>query len=180
MSVTFPCLPPHTMSGRSKNATSEAFRPKRSGDLRRFCQATLQPYGVLFADEFDGALGFWSAVREVFPETRERRCWWHKISNVLNALPKSAQPGAKKALAEIWNAEDKDHAQAAASVFAADYGTKWPKASSSNDPTDQRVVISKSRDKPILSPIAPCPPPSRVPSPGYAFPQPLTKVTIVI
>jgi putative transposase len=48
----------------------------------------------------DGALGFWSAVREVFPETREQRCWWHKIGNVLNALPKSAQPGAKKALAE--------------------------------------------------------------------------------
>ena len=53
---------------------------------------------------------------------------FHKIGNVLNALPKSAQPGAKKALAEIWNAEDKGHAQAAANVFAADYGTKWPKA----------------------------------------------------
>ena len=74
----------------------------------------------------DGALGFWSAVREVFPEIREQRCW-HKIGNVRNAPPKSAQPGAKKALAEIWNAEDKDHAQAAADVFAADYATKWPK-----------------------------------------------------
>jgi transposase-like protein len=39
----------------------------------------------------DGALGFWSAVREVFPETREQRCWWHKIGNVLDALPKSDQ-----------------------------------------------------------------------------------------
>jgi hypothetical protein len=39
----------------------------------------------------------------IVPETREQRCWWHKIGNVLNALPKSAQPGAKKALAEIWN-----------------------------------------------------------------------------
>ena len=55
----------------------------------------------------DGALGFWSALREVFPETREQRCWFHKISNVLAALPKSAHPGAKKALAEIYNAEDK-------------------------------------------------------------------------
>jgi transposase-like protein len=64
----------------------------------------------------------------VFPETREQRCSWHKIGNVLNALPKSAHPGAKKALAEIWNAEDKDHAQAAANVFAADYATKWPTA----------------------------------------------------
>jgi hypothetical protein len=50
---------------------------------------------------------------------------WHKIGNVLNALPKSPQPGAKKALAEIWNAEDKDHAQAAANVFAADSGNSW-------------------------------------------------------
>jgi transposase-like protein len=76
----------------------------------------------------DGALGFWAAVRTVFPETREQRCWFHKIANVLNALPKSAQPGAKTALAQIWNAEDKDHAKKAAKAFAADYGAKWPKA----------------------------------------------------
>ena len=65
----------------------------------------------------DGALGFWAAVREVFPQTREQRCWFHKIANVLNALPKSAQPGAKKALAEIWQAEDREHAEAAAKVI---------------------------------------------------------------
>jgi len=76
----------------------------------------------------DGALGFWSAVREVFPETREQRCWFHKIANVLNALPKSVQSDAKAALAEIWNAEDKDHATAAAAAFEVTYGTKWPKA----------------------------------------------------
>jgi hypothetical protein len=46
-----------------------------------------------------GGLGFWAAVREVFPQTREQRCWFHKIANVLNALPKSAQPGAKAAIA---------------------------------------------------------------------------------
>ena len=57
----------------------------------------------------DGALGFWGALREVFPETAEQRCWFHKIANVLAALPKSAHPGAKKALAQIWNAEDKRH-----------------------------------------------------------------------
>ncbi|OLM27914.1 Mobile element protein [Pseudonocardia sp. Ae717_Ps2] len=51
----------------------------------------------------DGALGFWGALREVFPETREQRCWVHKTANVLAALPKSAHPGAKKALTEIWN-----------------------------------------------------------------------------
>ena len=76
----------------------------------------------------DGALGFWAAVREVFPQTREQRCWFHKIANVLNAPPKSAQPGAKAALTEIWNAEDKTHARAAAKGFAAHYGVKWPKA----------------------------------------------------
>ncbi len=76
----------------------------------------------------DGALGFWKALREVFPDTREQRCWWHKLGNVLAALPKSAHPGAKAALAEIYNAEDKTHAQAAAKAFAADYSAKFPKA----------------------------------------------------
>ena len=62
----------------------------------------------------DGALGFWGALREVFPQTTEQRCWFHKIANILGALPKSAHPGAKRALAEIWNAEDKRHALDAA------------------------------------------------------------------
>lgn len=95
-------------------------------DLLRSCKRRGMRTPVLAVG--DGALGFWAAVREVFPEAREQRCWFHKIANVLNALPKSAQPGAKAALAEIWNAEDKDHALAAVKAFAADYGTKWPKA----------------------------------------------------
>ena len=76
----------------------------------------------------DGALGFWGGLREVFPATREQRCWFHKIANVLGALPKSAHPGAKKALAEIWNAEDKQHALDAVSAFNAAYGAKFAKA----------------------------------------------------
>jgi putative transposase len=76
----------------------------------------------------DGALGFWAAVREVFPDTREQRCWFHVVANVLNCLPKSAQPGAKAALAEIYQAEDREHALAAAKSFTAEYGVKWPKA----------------------------------------------------
>ncbi|GAB3910853.1 IS256 family transposase [Microbispora bryophytorum subsp. camponoti] len=76
----------------------------------------------------DGALGFWSALGEVFPQARAQRCWFHKISNVLGALPKSAHPAAKKALAEIWNAEDKDHAERAVEDFRAVYGAKYPKA----------------------------------------------------
>ena len=76
----------------------------------------------------DGALGFWGALREVFPATRAQRCWVHKIANVLSALPKSAQPGARRALAEIRDAEDREHAVRAADAFAHDYGAKWPKA----------------------------------------------------
>jgi len=76
----------------------------------------------------DGALGMWAALRDVFPETREQRCWVHVTANVLNALPKSAQPGARKALAEIRDAEDRAHAEAAIKAFADEYKTKWPKA----------------------------------------------------
>src|SRR4249919_2817739 len=76
----------------------------------------------------DGALGFWNALREVFPEIGEGRCWFHKTANVLAALPKSAHPGAKKALAEIWGAENKAHARAAVKAFKAAYGAKFPKA----------------------------------------------------
>jgi transposase-like protein len=76
----------------------------------------------------DGALGFWGALREVFPAAREGRCWFHKTANVLAALPKSAHPGAKKALAGIWGAEDKAHAQAAVKAFEAAYRAKFPKA----------------------------------------------------
>jgi len=76
----------------------------------------------------DGALGFCKAIREVFPDTRGQRCWFHAGGNVLAALPKSAHPGAKAALAEIDNAEDKDHALKAAKAFADLYGAKWPKA----------------------------------------------------
>jgi putative transposase len=76
----------------------------------------------------DGALGFWAALREVFPAAAEQRCWFHKTGNVLAAMPKSAHPGAKKALAEIWGAEDKDHARAAAARFAQAYGARFGKA----------------------------------------------------
>lgn len=62
------------------------------------------------------------AVREVFPDSREQRCWFHVQANVLNALPKPAQPGARAALAEIYGAEDREHALAAVNTFAADYG----------------------------------------------------------
>lgn len=75
----------------------------------------------------DGALGFWGALGEVFPATRNQRCWVHKLANVLNALPTSAQPTARRALAEVRDAEDRDHAAQAIAAFARDFA-KWPKA----------------------------------------------------
>lgn len=76
----------------------------------------------------DGALGFWNALNEVFPETRHQRCWVHRTANCLDSLPKSAQPAAKKAIQDIYNAEDKEHAAAAVKAFAKQYGAKFPKA----------------------------------------------------
>ncbi|MEU7693344.1 IS256 family transposase [Microbispora hainanensis] len=76
----------------------------------------------------DGALGFWKALREVFPEAKEQRCWVHKTANVLDCLPKSAQPAAKAAIADIYNAEDKDQANKAIRTFERQYGAKFPKA----------------------------------------------------
>jgi len=92
----------------------------------------------------DGALGFWSALDEVYPETRHQRCWVHttpwmeevgrrrkpkpKTANVLNYLPKSVQAKAKKALQEIWMAEDRASAQKAFDQFVQTYQAKYPKA----------------------------------------------------
>lgn len=77
---------------------------------------------------------------------------------MLNALPKSAQPGAKAALAEIWNAEGREHAEAAAKAFATGYGTKWPKAVAKI--TDDLEVLLAFYDYP-RSTGSTCAPPSR-------------------
>ncbi|MFT0846329.1 IS256 family transposase [Actinomycetaceae bacterium L2_0104] len=95
-------------------------------DLLRSCKRRGMRAPVLAVG--DGALGFWRALRDVFPATAEQRCWWHKIGNVLAALPKSVHKDAKAALAEIYNAQDREHALAAAKAFSTAYGAKWPKA----------------------------------------------------
>src|SRR6478609_7713430 len=95
-------------------------------DLLRDCRRRGMTAPVLAVG--DGALGFWKAVREVFPATREQRCWFHKQANVLAGLPKSAHPGALAAMREIYNAEDIDKAQVAIKAFEIDYGAKYPKA----------------------------------------------------
>jgi putative transposase len=111
-------------------ALADGFRESSESwaDLLRSCKRRGMRAPVLAVG--DGALGFWKALREGFPETKEQRCWFQVGGNVLAALPKSAHPGAKAALAEIYNAEDREHALKAAEAFRGlpDYGAKWPKA----------------------------------------------------
>ena len=91
----------------------------------------LQNRGLVVAPELavaDGALGFWKALSELWPATREQRCWVHKTANVLNKLPKSQQRKAKRALQEIWMAETSKDAEAAFDAFIAAYKLKYDKA----------------------------------------------------
>jgi putative transposase len=76
----------------------------------------------------DGALGFWAALREIYPATREQRCWVHKTANVLNKLPKSVQAKAKPMLQEIWMAETHHQADQAFDLFVDSFEAKYPKA----------------------------------------------------
>ena len=76
----------------------------------------------------DGALGFWAALRQVYPETEEQRCWVHKIANVLDKLPKRVQPRAKDMLHEIMRAPDRQSALKDIERFAQDFEAKYPKA----------------------------------------------------
>lgn len=76
----------------------------------------------------DGALGFWAALAEVYPATREQRCWVHKTVNLLDKLPKSLHSDAKPALHEIWQADSRAAAEKAFDRFVATYEDKYPKA----------------------------------------------------
>ncbi len=86
----------------------------------------------------DGAMGFWAALDEVYPETRQQRCWMHKTMNVLNCLPKSAQAKAKGSLHDIWQAETKADAEKAFDLFIEMYEPKYPKAA---------ICLQKDRDE---------------------------------
>jgi transposase-like protein len=76
----------------------------------------------------DGALGFWSALAEVFPTTREQRCWVHKTANILDKMPKGIQPKAKSAIHEMYMADTKKEALLAYEHFISVYSDKYPKA----------------------------------------------------
>ena len=85
----------------------------------------------------DGALGFWKALPQVYPSTREQRCWVHKTANVLDKLPKRLQPEAKDKIHQIWMAPTKVDADKAFDLFVATYEAKYPKAAE---------CLSKDRD----------------------------------
>jgi transposase-like protein len=76
----------------------------------------------------DGNLGFWAALRDVYPEAQEQRCWKHKIANVLDKLPKRLQARAKALLHEVMYAPDRESALEAISLFSEEYGARYPKA----------------------------------------------------
>lgn len=76
----------------------------------------------------DGALGFWNAVNEIFPTTKHQRCWFHKMGNVLDKLPKSQQAKAKSMLHEIWMSSTRADAYIAFDAFIDEYGSKYPRA----------------------------------------------------
>jgi putative transposase len=90
----------------------------------------LKARGLAVAPELavgDGALGFWKAVDEVFPGTRHQRCWFHKISNVLNHFPKSGQPAAAADLRNVSHAATRAEALAAIETFKEKYAAKYAK-----------------------------------------------------
>lgn len=88
----------------------------------------------------DGALGFWAAVREVWPETAEQRCWVHRIVNVLDKLPKSLQPRAKQALHAMLYAATRTACEREIRRFTAEYGVKYPKAVAALTTDQERLL----------------------------------------
>ena len=88
----------------------------------------------------DGALGFWKAVREVWPQTAEQRCWVHRTANVLDKLPKRLQPRAKKHLHEIFQAETKASAEEQVRSFVSSYRDRYPKAVASLVKDEEKLL----------------------------------------
>lgn len=88
----------------------------------------------------DGALGFWAAVRDVWPQTRGQQCWVHKLANVLDKLPKRLQAKAKRALHDVMNAETREDAEASIEAFKNEYEAKYPKAVASLTKNQDRLL----------------------------------------
>ena len=126
----------------------------------------------------DGALGFWTALHEVYGQTRVQRCWVHKTANVLNATPKSVQPKAKAHLKDIWMAETKAAADTAFDFFVEAYGLKYDRAAKSLS-KDRADLLTFYDFRPstgnIYAPRTPSKapsPPSSIEPPSKGLPQP--------
>ena len=129
--------------------SDRAFPPDGSGDRRRRRESEqswlevlldLKRRGLEMGPQLalgDGALGFWKALRQVYPGAREQRCWVHKTGNVLNKLPKGLQKKAKGRLQDIWMAETRKDAESAFDFFLEAYGPKYDKAA---------ACLAKDRD----------------------------------
>jgi transposase-like protein len=110
-------------------ALSDGYRESEQSWLE--LHLDLKHRGLVIGPELaigDAALGFWKALRQVYGQTAEQRCWVHKTANVLNKLPKSLQSKAKGRLQDIWMSETRADAEAAFDFFAQAYGAKYEKA----------------------------------------------------
>jgi len=110
-------------------ALSDGYRESKASWLALLQDLTIR--GLKTAPKLaigDGALGFWAALDEAWPQTRCQRCWVHKTANVLNELPKAIHGKAKAGLHEIWMAETKAQAEKAFDRFVRDFSAKYPKA----------------------------------------------------
>lgn len=110
-------------------ALSDGYRESKASWLNVILD--LQERGLKTAPQLaigDGALGFWAALEEAWPETRSQRCWVHKTANVLNELPKTVQGKAKASLHEIWMAETRAQAEKSFDRFVRTFSAKYPKA----------------------------------------------------
>jgi putative transposase len=115
---------------------------RENADSWRDLLRSLKKRGLTAAPDLaagDGALGFWTALRDVYPTTREQRCWVHKMANVLGAMPKPLHERAKACLRDIWQAETKADAIAAFDLFVETYGVKY-----------ERAVKKLTKDKDVL------------------------------
>jgi len=119
-----------TLEGRKELiAITEGYR--ESADSWRELLLEVKQRGLTTSPKVatgDGALGFWAALRELYPQTREQRCWVHKTANILDKMPKSLHTKAKAMLQEIWMAATRQEASKAFALFVETFEAKYPKA----------------------------------------------------
>jgi Transposase, Mutator family len=97
----------------------------------------------------DGALGFWAALRQVWPKTKDQRCWFHKMGNVLDKLRKRQHPQAKRSLHEMMYADSRKNFDKELARFAAEYQAKYPKAVEARESSKDPPILDNDRRPPF-------------------------------